>query len=74
MTSEQMDKIIDRIATDDAYRDRFLADPAAAAAEHGATLSAEETATIRDMTGDELRAFASEYRSSTDPSKRRAAC
>ncbi len=74
MTSEQMDLILDKIDRDDAFRDRLLADPAAAAAEHGATLTAEEIATISAMSADELRAFASDYRASTDPSKRRAAC
>jgi hypothetical protein len=74
MTSEQMEQIIERIDGDADYRARMLADPATAAAEVGATLSDAEIATIRGMTADELRAFASEYRASTDPSKRRAAC
>jgi hypothetical protein len=74
MTNEQMDKILEHALSEDSYLDRLLADPRTAVAEHGATLSDDEVATVKGMSKGELRSFAQGYRSATDPGRRRAAC
>lgn len=74
MTADDVTKILDRALADATYLNRLLAEPAAAASELGATMTDEEVATIKKMSADELKQFAAEYRSSTDPAKRRAAC
>ena len=74
MTADDVTKILDRALADDTYLKRLLAEPAAAAGELGATMTDDEVATIKKMSADELKQFAAEHRSSTDPAKRRAAC
>ena len=74
MTNEQLETVITRALSDEAFLDRLLKAPEAAAQEIGVPLSEEEISTIRGMTPDEFRTFASDYRSVTDPAKRRAAC
>ena len=74
MTNEQMTKVLDQIVADDAFCDALGKDPRAAVKSHGVTLTDEEAAAVQGMSRDELRAFASEYKGATDPSKRRAAC
>jgi len=74
MTAEDVTKILDRALTDADYMKRLLIDPAKAGSELGATMTTEEVATLKGMTADELKQFAAEYKASTDPGKRRAAC
>ena len=74
MTADDVTKILDRALADETYLARLLSDPSSAAGELDATMTDEEIATIRKMSADELKQFAAEYRSSTDPAKRRAAC
>jgi hypothetical protein len=74
MTGDDVTKILDRALADSAYLDTLLADPAKAAGEVGATMTPDEIATLKGMTADEFKQFAAEYKSSTDPAKRRAAC
>lgn len=74
MTNEQMIQVLDKIADDDAFCDALAGDPRAAVKPLGVTLTDDEAAAVAGLSRDELRAFASEYRGATDPSKRRAAC
>jgi hypothetical protein len=74
MTADDVTKILDRALEDETYLARLLSDPAGAAGELNATMTDEEIATIRKMSADELKQFAAEHKSSTDPAKRRAAC
>ncbi len=74
MNGDDVTKILDRAMSDATYLERLLADPAKAAGEVGATMTPDEAATLQKMSADELRQFAAEYKSSTDPAKRRAAC
>ena len=69
-----VNKILERALANASYRDRLLADPVAAAIEVGTTITDDEAATLKTMSVAELEQFAAEYRSSTDPAKRRAAC
>jgi ribosomal protein L6P/L9E len=74
MTGAEVEAILSKAESDDAFLGRLLADPRAAAAEVGATLSDTEVQTLKGMNREDVRAFAAEYRSATDPEKRRAAC
>jgi len=59
-TSEQLDKLLDRLSSDPAFRERMLGDPVSALAEHGVEIdpstvpaarrlpSAQELATQRE--------------------------
>jgi len=68
-----MDQIIAR-ADDDAFVSALLSDPRAAVAELGIALTDDEVTTLTSLSADEFRAFVQEYRTVTDPAKRRAAC
>jgi hypothetical protein len=74
MTTDDTHRLLDRATGDASFLERLLRDPQAAAAELGVTLDDEEAKTIASMSADDVRTFAREYRSATDPSMRRAAC
>lgn len=74
MTGDQIEKVLNRALSDEAFLQELLGNPRAAAGQLGVTFSDEEVDTLGKMTREELLAFAAEYRSTTDHSKRRAAC
>lgn len=74
MTGDHVNAILERALGDDAYLESLLADPAKAAGELGATITDDEVATLKKMSVGEFKQFAAEYKASTDPAKRRAAC
>ncbi|HJL04048.1 MAG TPA: Os1348 family NHLP clan protein [Polyangiaceae bacterium LLY-WYZ-15_(1-7)] len=74
MTGDQIETLIEKTLGDDGFAKRLVADPKAAASELGLELDAETAETLAGMSVDDVRAFADEYRSATDPDKRRAAC
>jgi len=74
MTGKDTETLLDRALGDAAFMKRLVADPKAAASEVGVALADDDAATIAGMTEDDVRTFANEYRSATDPSMRRAAC
>lgn len=74
MTGTEVEELLLKAEEDGAFLGRLLADPAAAAGELGVALGEGEIETLRGMSPDEVRSFAAEYRSATDPDKRRAAC
>lgn len=74
MTSEQAEKLIALALGDAGFLARLIEDPKAAAGSQGIALTDDEASTLSGMSADEFQAFADEYRSATDPSKRRAAC
>jgi hypothetical protein len=74
MNNDQVETILNRALSDEAFLARLLASPAEAAKEIGVSLSPQEVGTLKGLSPEEFRAFASEYRSVTDPAKRRAAC
>jgi len=74
VTGEETETLIAKTIEDDEFAARLVADPAAAAKELGLDLDAETVETLSGMSVDDVRAFAEEYRSATDPEHRRAAC
>lgn len=48
-TPEQIDTILDRLGSDDAYRERMLGDPVAAFAEHGVTVDPAAVPAVRSL-------------------------
>lgn len=72
--SDDVKKVLDKAMSDPAFLQRLQAEPKKTVAELGVALSDEEAATLQAMSLDDLRTFAAEYRSATDPSRRRAAC
>ena len=74
MSGDHVTRMLERALGDDAYLTNLLADPAKAASELGATMTPDEVATLKKMSVDEFKQFAAEYKASTDPAKRRAAC
>lgn len=74
MTGDDVNKILEKALSDDAYLGRLLADPKAAAGELGAEMTTDEVDTLKKMSVAEFKQFAAEYGQSTDPAKRRAAC
>jgi len=52
-TTEQMDKVLDRLGSDDQYRERFLGDPVAALAEHGVTVDPASVPAVRSLPSKE---------------------
>ena len=74
MTGAEVEKLLEKAESDAGFLGRLVSTPKAAAQELGVTLSDDEASTLQGMTADDVRSFASEYRSTTDPAKRRAAC
>jgi hypothetical protein len=74
MTGEQTEKLLDRATSDASFHARLLKDPRATARELGVDLTDEEASTIASMSADDVRTFAQQHRSATDPAMRRAAC
>jgi len=74
MTGEQVETLLTKAESDPAFVGRLLTAPRTAAAELGITLDDQEVDTLSKMGADDLRTFIAEYRSATDPEKRRAAC
>ena len=48
-TSAQLDQILTRLGNDDAYREKFLGDPAGAFGEYGITVDPSEVPTLRAL-------------------------
>lgn len=74
MTGQEVETLLDKALGDDAFMTRLLASPRATANEVGVALSDDEVKTFEGMTADDVRTFGAEYRATTDPDKRRAAC
>ena len=74
MTGEEVDTLVRKTLADDEFAGRLVADPTSAASELGLSLDDETASILQGMSLDEVRAFAEEYRSATDPDQRRAAC
>jgi hypothetical protein len=66
--------LAERLVEDRSFAERLVRSPRAVAAEIGVTLDDEQVRALSSMSASEAIEFASEYRSATDPSKRRAAC
>jgi putative modified peptide len=49
VTSTQLDQLLDRLAKDDAFREKALGDPVAAFAEHGFRVDPSEVPTVRRL-------------------------
>jgi len=66
-TSDQLDKILTRLGSDDAYREKFLGDPVAAFDEHGVNVDPSEVPAVRQLPSkDTLRAQAAAIRGKAD--------
>lgn len=74
MTATQTEQLLDRALTDATFMSRLLKNPKEAAAELGVALTDDEATTIASMSAEDVRTFANEHKSATDPSMRRAAC
>ncbi|HEU4663772.1 MAG TPA: NHLP-related RiPP peptide [Dokdonella sp.] len=48
-TSEQLDQLLDRLGTDDQFREKFLGDPASALAEHGVQVDPASVPAVRSL-------------------------
>lgn len=72
--SDPISRIIERSEREPAFLDRLLSDPRAAVSDMSVSLSDDEVATLTSLTSDEFRAFAAEFKSVSDPERRRAAC
>lgn len=48
-TSAQTDQILGRLASDDAFREKFLGNPVAAFAEHGVSVDPSEVPAVRTL-------------------------
>lgn len=72
--SDHITRIIERTENEQGWLDQLLADPRSAVSGMGVQLSDEEVETLRSLSADDFRAFASEYATASDPEKRRAAC
>ena len=48
-TPEQIDTILDRLGSDDAFRERMLGDPASAFAEHGVEVDPSTVPAVRQL-------------------------
>jgi len=48
-TSEQIDKVLDRLSSDPAFREKMLGDPVAALAEHGVELDPAAVPAVRRL-------------------------
>ena len=46
-TSEQLDKLLDRLGSNDQFREKFLGDPAGALAEHGVQVDPASVPAVR---------------------------
>jgi putative modified peptide len=48
-TPDQADKLLDRLSSDDQFREKFLGDPAAALAEHGVQVDPASVPAVRNL-------------------------
>jgi putative modified peptide len=48
-TSEQLDKLLDRLGSDDQFREKFLGDPAGALAEQGVQIDPASVPAVRNL-------------------------
>jgi len=66
-TSAQLDQILSRLGSDDAYREKFLGDPAGAFNEYGVAVDPSEVPTVRKLPSkDALRTQAAAIRAKAD--------
>jgi putative modified peptide len=66
-TSDQLDKLLDRLGSDDAFREKFLGDPAAALAEHGVEVDPASVPAVRNLPSkDALRSQRDAIKSKVD--------
>jgi len=52
-TPEQLDQILHRLGTDDAYREHFLGNPVSALAEHGVEVDPSQVPHVRSLPSKE---------------------
>lgn len=52
-TSDQLDKVLDRLGSDDQFREKFLGDPVAALAEHGVQIDPADVPAVRSLPSKE---------------------
>ena len=48
-TSEQLDQLLGRLGSDDAFREKFLGDPVGALAEHGVQVEQADVPAVRSL-------------------------
>ena len=66
-TSAQIDQILGRLGSDDAFREKFLGDPVSAFAEHGVTVDPSEVPAVRALPSKSaLQAQAAAIRAKAD--------
>ncbi|MBA8882637.1 NHLP-related RiPP peptide [Dokdonella fugitiva] len=66
-SSEQLDQLLDRLGTDDQFREKFLGDPAAALAEHGVQVDPGSVPAVRNLPSKEaLQSQRAEIRAKVD--------
>ncbi|MEO7326146.1 MAG: NHLP-related RiPP peptide [Dokdonella sp.] len=53
MTADQLDQILERLGTDDQFRERMLGDPVAALAEHGVQVDPSTVPHVRTLPSKE---------------------
>lgn len=52
-TSEQLDQLLGRLGSDDAFREKFIGDPVAALAEHGVQVDPADVPAVRSLPSKE---------------------
>jgi putative modified peptide len=66
-TSAQLDQILSRLGSDDAYREKFLGDPADAFGEYGIAVDPSEVPAVRKLPSkDALKSQAAAIRAKAD--------
>ena len=66
-TSSQLDQILSRLGSDDAYREKFIGDPVGAFNEYGITVDPAEVPAVRKLPSkDALRTQAAAIRAKAD--------
>jgi putative modified peptide len=66
-TSAQLDQILSRLGSDDAYREKFLGDPAGAFGEYGIAVDPSEVPAVRKLPSkDALKSQAAAIRAKAD--------
>jgi len=53
VTPEQLDEILNRLSTDDAYREHFLGNPVSALAQHGVEVHPDDVPAVRSLPSKE---------------------
>ena len=66
-TSAQLDQILSRLGSDDAYREKFIGDPVGAFSEYGIAVDPSEVPAVRTLPSkDALRTQAAAIRAKAD--------